>query len=127
MPSRRSRPTLPIHPTTPSRRRRSRRRRHLSWIHSASASPAAPDPNALDPTAVSVRLRDGQNHAVTLDKVLGNPAKPCSRDQHLEKFRRNWRSGARPLSEADGERLIALIDNLEDVADVSEIVGLLRP
>ena len=86
-----------------------------------------PDPNALDPTTISVRLRDGQHHAITLDKVLGNPAKPLSRDQHLEKFRRNWRSGARPLSEADGEALIALVDRLEDVADVSEIVGLLRP
>ena len=85
-----------------------------------------PDPNALDPTTVSVRLRDGQNHTVTLDKVLGNPAKPLSRDQHLEKFRRNWRSGVRPLSEADGERLIALVDHLEEVADVSEIIGLLR-
>ena len=86
-----------------------------------------PDPNALDPTTISVHLRDGSQHTITLDKVLGNPEKPLDRDRHLEKFRRNWRSGARPLDETTGEALIDLIDDLGSVDDVGKIVRLMQP
>jgi hypothetical protein len=47
-----------------------------------------------------------------------------SRDAHLAKFRRNWTSGVRPRAEADGERLIRLVDGLDALADVRELVEL---
>jgi hypothetical protein len=37
---------------------------------------------------------------------------------------RDWTSGVRPLAEADGERLIRLVDGLDAVADVRELVEL---
>ena len=84
-----------------------------------------PDKNALTPVAVSVTLKDGTSHKITMDVVYGNPAKPMAREAHLEKFRRNWQIAARPLREQDAERLIELVDRLEDLSDVGELVDLM--
>jgi hypothetical protein len=74
-----------------------------------------------------VRLRDRRELEVRLDAIVGHPASPLSREQHLAKFRRCWTYGARPLKAERGERLIALVDGLEDVADVRELVALTQP
>lgn len=81
-----------------------------------------PDPNALTPVRVEIALKGGRTHAIDLEVVYGNPAKPMSRDAHLEKFRRNCAAGARPLGSA--EALIAVVDELESVADVRRLVDL---
>jgi aconitate decarboxylase len=83
------------------------------------------DPNALAPVTVVVRLTDGTVREILVREVYGSPAKPMSREAHLAKFRTNWISGARALPEAAGERLIALIDELEAVREIAELVDLM--
>jgi 2-methylcitrate dehydratase PrpD len=83
------------------------------------------DPNALTPVEVEIDLRDGARHAARLEVVLGNPAKPLSRDRHLEKFRHNCAAAAHPPPREKVERLIERIDRLEEVADVGELADLL--
>ena len=86
-----------------------------------------PDPNALGPVTVSVELGPRrQRHELRVDHMYGSPARPMTRDAHLKKFRRNWTSGARPLDEADGERLIRLVDDLEAVGDARSLGALTR-
>jgi 2-methylcitrate dehydratase PrpD len=84
-----------------------------------------PDPNALGPVNVVVRLRGGAMHEASVGEVYGSPARPMGREAHLAKFRANWISGARPLPEAAGERLIELVDELEAVRDVAVLVDLM--
>jgi aconitate decarboxylase len=84
-----------------------------------------PDPNALTPVTVALTLKDGREHGISVATVYGSPAEPMSREAHLAKFRENWRSGAKPLPEAAGEELIALVDDLENVGDVRELVDLM--
>ena len=67
-------------------------------------------------------MRDGARHAIRLDVVYGNPAKPLSRDDHLAKFRRNCEAAAQPLRPDKIEWLIERFDRLENVADVVELV-----
>jgi len=86
-----------------------------------------PDPNALTPVSVEVVLKGGARHATTVEVVYGNPAKPLSREAHLDKFRRNWRAAARPLDEATAERQIELVDGLEGVDDVGVLVDQMVP
>lgn len=81
-----------------------------------------PDRNALTPVTVEIALKDGRKHAITLDVVYGNPAKPMSRDAHLDKFRRNCAAAATPM--ASGEALIAMADGLEQLADARRLVDL---
>lgn len=86
-----------------------------------------PDRNALAPVTVRVALQDGRAFERTQTVIYGNPAKPLSREAHLEKFRSNWLSGAKALSTENGERLIELVDEIDDVADIGEIVTLMTP
>jgi 2-methylcitrate dehydratase PrpD len=81
-----------------------------------------PDRNALTPVTIELALKDGRRHAITLETIYGNPAKPMSREAHLQKFRRNCAAGARPL--ATGEALIAAVDGLEQLADARRLVDL---
>jgi 2-methylcitrate dehydratase PrpD len=74
---------------------------------------------------VVVALKDGSRHEITMDVVYGNPAKPMTRDAHLDKFRNNWAAAAHPISTKNGERLIQFVDHLEDVSDVRELVDLM--
>jgi aconitate decarboxylase len=71
---------------------------------------------------VVVRLNDGATHETSVSEVYGSPARPMGREAHLAKFRANWLSGAKPLPEAAGERLIELVDELESVRDVAVLV-----
>ena len=86
---------------------------------------ANPDANALTPVVVEVVLRDESRHAIELDTVYGNPAKPLSQDDHLAKFRRNAGAAAKALPDGAAERLIERVEALERLSEVSDLVDLL--
>jgi 2-methylcitrate dehydratase PrpD len=86
-----------------------------------------PDRDALAPVTVWIELEGGVVQKTTVAAVYGSPAKPLSRNAHLAKFRSNWAAAARPLPAADGERLIALVDRLEESPDVARLIDLLCP
>lgn len=83
-----------------------------------------PDPNALSPVEVEIRLKNGEKFFKRLDTVYGNPNKPLTRDAHLTKFRRNWKASAISLPIEDGEEIIKIIDNLEEVEDIRALIDL---
>ena len=74
---------------------------------------------------MAVILADGPTFDVRVEQIYGSPANPMTPQAHLAKFRRNWASGALPLPEASGEALIARVNTLELIADVTELVDLL--
>jgi 2-methylcitrate dehydratase PrpD len=86
-----------------------------------------PDENAITPQRVELALRDGRRHALTLDRVLGHPTHPLTREAHLDKFRRCWTYGAERLVEAHAERVIEAVDRLESLPDVRELMRLVVP
>ena len=83
-----------------------------------------PDPNALSPVEVEIRMENGEKFFKRVDTVYGNPNKPLTRDAHLAKFRRNWKSAAISLPIEDGEEIIKIIDNLEEVEDIRALIDL---
>ncbi len=83
------------------------------------------DPNALDPQEVTVHLADGRVLIWRCTSMLASPSRPLDRAAHLDKFRRCWHSAAEPLPPENGERLIALADRLETVADLRELTRCL--
>jgi hypothetical protein len=64
-------------------------------------------------------------HAVDLPAVLGSPANPLSRERHLAKFRACWRYAG--LAPDQGERLIALTDDLETLDSTNALIATLTP
>ena len=83
--------------------------------------------NAMVPLRLRIRLKSGTVHELYLDQMMGHPDKPLSREQHLSKFRNCWEVGAGHLPAANQQRLVDLVDRLEDVATVEEIIQLLAP
>lgn len=86
-----------------------------------------PDPNAFSPVTVAVVLKDGRRFERRVDVVYGSPGKSMSREAHLEKFRRNMAHGRGGLPAKNAERLIALVDDLESVADTRALIDLIVP
>lgn len=85
-----------------------------------------PSLNALAPQRVEITLRDGRELALDLPAVLGAPGRPLGIHRHLEKFRRAASSGLRPMRVGRINDIIAAVDNLELMSDVSELVDLLQ-
>ncbi len=83
-----------------------------------------PDPNALAPQRVEITLRTGETLRWTCETMLASPARPLTREQHERKFTRCLEFAQKPLA---GLALIDLVDRLEQVEDVRELCGLIRP
>ena len=83
-----------------------------------------PDPNALSPVEVEIKMENGEKFVKRIDTVYGNPNKPLTRDAHLAKFRRNWKAAAISLSAEKSEELINNIDCLEEVEDIRSLIDL---
>jgi 2-methylcitrate dehydratase PrpD len=79
-----------------------------------------------DPANRSVRatahLKDGSSVSEECHNFTGSVANPMNRQQRQDKV---WDCVKRALSEADGQRVIALLEDLENVPDVAEIMAVL--
>lgn len=85
-----------------------------------------PDVNALAPVTVALATHDGRHDRETVSEVYGSPARPMSREAHLDKFRRNCTGASRPLTPERQERLIETVDELETLEDAADLVRLMR-
>lgn len=83
-----------------------------------------PDPNALAPQRVVVRLHDGRALAWCCEAMLANPARPLTMEQHLAKFRRCVEFAATPLPPDAPARLIDAVNRLEGMEDVRHLCAL---
>ena len=83
-----------------------------------------PDPNALAPQRVTVRLHDGTEHRWSCETMLANPARPLTEEQHLAKFHRCLEFAATPLAPDAPARLIDAVDRLEAVDNVCRLAAL---
>lgn len=86
-----------------------------------------PDPNALAPQAVTIRLTDGRVLSWRCETMLAHPARPLTEAQHLAKFRRCLAFAHAPLPADRADRLIAAVDGLEALDDVGRLAALTQP
>ena len=86
-----------------------------------------PDPNALVPVSMTITLKNGAEHIVTVQDVYGSPANPMSYEAHLEKFRKNCAAAPRFVGVERAEALINQVESLENLDDVTRLVDLMMP
>jgi 2-methylcitrate dehydratase PrpD len=86
-----------------------------------------PDPNALAPQTVVIRIKDGGEHRIDVSHTLGSPERPLTRAQYLEKFRRCLQSGVAVLPVDAAEHVIALVDNLDTLDNTNALITPLCP
>ena len=78
-----------------------------------------------EPAIVEVKMKDGKVYSNRVDIAPGDPKDPLSFEGIAEKFRYCCGFAAKPIPEENQDKVISMIANLEDVADVSEIASLL--
>jgi 2-methylcitrate dehydratase PrpD len=86
-----------------------------------------PDPNALTPHELVVSLRDGTEHVWRCESMLASPRRRLTRAQHLAKFRDCCGYAADRLADDAIDRLIDMVDRLDEIADVRDLAALLMP
>jgi aconitate decarboxylase len=86
-----------------------------------------PDPNALAPQSMVVRLEDGTEHRWSCETMLAHPARPLTQEQHLAKFHRCLDFAASPLARDAAGRLVEAIDQLEAMENVCVLAALAAP
>jgi aconitate decarboxylase len=74
-------------------------------------------------TIVNVWLKDGQKLSKRVDKLSGWIGSPLTRDQRLKKF---FGCTRRTLDDAKAKRVLELVEQLETLADVTEIMNIAR-
>jgi len=79
-----------------------------------------PNPNALGPQVVRVRLNDGKVLEHRIDAMLASPSRPLSEQARATKFDRCWQLAAQPMRSP--QPLKDLIANLENCFDVNDLV-----
>jgi 2-methylcitrate dehydratase PrpD len=85
-----------------------------------------PDPNALLPQRVEVDLAEGRTVAVTVDAVLGSPARPLSPEAARAKFNACWDS-VPDFSSEPSTLLWEAVHALETLDDVRPLARLTAP
>ena len=84
-----------------------------------SVEPEGPESGATLATAV---LKDGTAVSAECSAFTGSARNPMSREQLLAKARDCFRRG---LSEADTERVLEMLENLESLDDVGQLMAVL--
>jgi 2-methylcitrate dehydratase PrpD len=73
---------------------------------------------------VTIELKNGTRLSHTARVAKGHPDNPMTGTEVLEKFRNNARE---IISAQRSEQLIAALQSLEEVGDVRNLTGFLRP
>jgi len=87
----------------------------------------AGDPNALTPIEIEMTLQDGTVRSLRLDHVYGAPEKPMDRAAVLDKFHGNCARARGAPDSGQAEALIAAVDDLENLPDVTRLIDLMVP
>jgi 2-methylcitrate dehydratase PrpD len=82
-----------------------------------------PNPNALGPQLVRVRLTDGRVLEHHIDAMLASPARPLSAQACTTKFDRCWQLAAQPMGLA--APLKEAVADLENCTEIKDLVSLL--
>jgi 2-methylcitrate dehydratase PrpD len=99
----------------------------VSYRPEPGAVIAAGGSSSVSRPTVEIRLKDGRAYSHKAEGVPGDPRHPVTREMLEAKFRDCVSFAAKPLADADVDRAIALIRDLENIPDVTEIMQLLTP
>jgi 2-methylcitrate dehydratase PrpD len=93
----------------------------VRWVQDARMD----GPWTLEPAQVELTTRDGQAFQRERSVSKGHPSDPMSMPEREAKFRDCVAAAARPLTEQRIAQVIAAIENLQEMRDVSELTALL--
>ncbi len=81
----------------------------------------------IAPARVTVKLTDGREYSAVVDYPRGHFTNPMTPEEFCRKLADCAANAAIPLNKTVPARLTALVERLEDVADIGQIAALLSP
>lgn len=85
------------------------------------------DPAATTPVSVQIETTDGRRFFKKIEYLKGHPKNFISKDEFIAKFRKAVKWSAVEIPQENIERLIGLVDGLEDLDDPSILIKLAQP
>jgi len=82
-------------------------------------------PDAIAAAAITVRMDDGSEYERVIAQPLGSPANPLPAGALQAKFRQCAAYAARPMLSGAIDHLIATVDKLEDLTDLTPLFAIL--
>lgn len=74
------------------------------------------------PGVVSISTQDGRTLSQRSEYSLGHPENPVTWDDLISKFKDCCRHSVHPLGDAEAQRIVDLVRNIEDMRDVGELL-----
>ncbi|OGO08085.1 MAG: hypothetical protein A2Y92_03165 [Chloroflexi bacterium RBG_13_57_8] len=82
-------------------------------------------PEKIETASLKITMKDGKEYSTSRDFAKGNPVKrPLSKGEIEAKFRDNV-AFSKTLSKSNAEKLLDMLNNLEEVGEISRVVELL--
>ena len=79
----------------------------------------------VEPAIIEIEMQRGEVYSKRVDVPYGNPKNPMSFDDLVDKFRECCTHAVKPISRENQDKVVTMVERLEDVTDVSQIVNLL--
>lgn len=83
------------------------------------------DRRGLSAMDMRVRTKDGEVYYQSMDFVPGSPEKPLTDEEHMARFQDCVSYSGKPLPKENIEKLVSLVNHLEEVEDVRSLIPLL--
>jgi 2-methylcitrate dehydratase PrpD len=79
----------------------------------------------VDPSIVEIKTKDGKRYSMRMDNRKGTPENPMTEEEFADKFRDCLVHGRKRISKQKTEKIMQLLNNLEDIDDVGKVIRLL--
>ncbi len=79
----------------------------------------------IAPEIIEVKTKDGEVFIKCVEHVRGSPQIPMSLEEVYEKFKKCLAYSAEPISDEKAESFYVLVRSLEELEDISSMIGLL--
>ncbi len=83
------------------------------------------DTGGLEPVRIEITMKDGKKYEKALYTATGSPEKPATFEDCVEKFRGCVEFSAKPMSNEQADKIIAMVNNLENEPDIGNLIKLL--
>jgi len=77
------------------------------------------------PVMIEIRMKDGRTFTKKVETMKGNPDKPLTKEEQLEKFMTCWKRTAKPMLEEKADFFIEMVYSLEELNDISQLIECL--
>jgi 2-methylcitrate dehydratase PrpD len=82
-------------------------------------------PDKIETASIKIKMRDGREFSARKDFARGNPVKsPLSKGEIEAKFKDNV-AFSRTISPGNADKILVMLNNLEEVKDISRLIELL--